>query len=213
MNTIVLADDHALFREGLRSIMEKWEDFQVVGEASNGQEALELARELLPDIVLMDIHMPVLNGLEATEKIAREMPAVKVVILTVSEEEGDLFAAIKAGANGYVLKDMPSRRLHSMLQGVLEGQAPISGLMAAKMLEEFNRPPHEHVSAAAVDALTEREQQVLDLVARGLTNQEIGLQLHLSENTIKKYLHNIMEKLHLNNRVEAALYAVRQGIS
>ena len=212
MNTIVIADDHGLFREGLRSIMEKWDDFAVVGEASNGQQALELARALLPDIVLMDIHMPVLNGLEATEKIAREMPAVKVVILTISEEESDLFAAIKAGASGYVLKDMPSRRLHSMLQGVLEGQAPLSGLMAAKMLDEFSRPPQGQASAA-VDALTDREQQVLDLVARGLTNQEIGLQLHLSENTIKKYLHNVMEKLHLNNRVEAALYAVKQGIS
>ena len=212
MNTIVIADDHGLFREGLRSIMEKWDDFAVVGEASNGQHALELARALLPDIVLMDIHMPVLNGLEATEKIAREMPAVKVVILTISEEESDLFAAIKAGASGYVLKDMPSRRLHSMLQGVLEGQAPLSGLMAAKMLDEFSRPPQGQASAA-VDALTDREQQVLDLVARGLTNQEIGLQLHLSENTIKQYLHNVMEKLHLNNRVEAALYAVKQGIS
>lgn len=210
MHTLLIADDHALFREGLRGIVERWDDFQVIGEAENGLRALELARELLPDIVLMDINMPDLDGLQATAQMAREIPAIKIVVLTASEEEDDLFKAIKAGARGYVLKDMPSSQLRSMLQGVLQGEAPISGVMAAKMLEEFN---HNAAGAApdSIDKLTEREQQVLDLVAQGLTNQEIGLQLHLTENTIKKYLHNIMEKLHLNNRVEAALYAVKQA--
>lgn len=210
MHTLLIADDHALFREGLRGIVERWDDFQVIGEAENGQRALELAHELLPDIVLMDINMPGIDGLQATAQMAREVPAVKIVILTASEEEEDLFKAIKAGARGYVLKDMPSSQLRSMLHGVLQGEAPISGVMAAKMIEEFN---HNASGAASdsIDSLTEREQQVLDLVAQGLTNQEIGLQLHLTENTIKKYLHNVMEKLHLNNRVEAALYAVKQS--
>ena len=215
MHTIVVADDHALFREGLLSLIEKWQDFEVVGEARDGLEAIQKAHDLLPDIILMDIHMPHLTGIDATLRIKRELPSVKVVMLTISEDETDLFQAIKAGASGYVLKEMPSSQLHTMLQGVLEGQAPISGRMAAKMLEEFNRPSHEQLSqsvAASVDKLTERERQVLDLLAQGLTNQEIGLQLHLSENTIKKYLHNVMEKLHLNNRVEAAMYAVKQGL-
>jgi DNA-binding NarL/FixJ family response regulator len=214
MHTLLIADDHALFREGLRGIVERWNDFQLIGEAENGLRALELARELLPDIVLMDINMPEFDGLQATTQIAREIPAVKIVVLTASEEEDDLFKAIKAGARGYVLKDMPSSQLHSMLQGVLQGEVPISGVMAAKMIEEFNRPWQDNapgLAAAGIEALTEREQQVLDHVAQGLTNQEIGLQLHLTENTIKKYLHNIMEKLHLNNRVEAALYAVKQA--
>lgn len=213
--TLMITDDHTLFREGLRGIIEKWEDFLIVGEAENGLEAISLAQDLLPDVILMDINMPIMNGLEATQKISREMPSVKIVILTASEEEEDLFDAIKAGACGYVLKDMPARQLHNNLRGVLKGHAFMSGLMAAKMLEEFSHPDADQPMSGGVadniDPLTEREQQVLALVAQGMTNREIGLELHLTENTIKKYLHNVMEKLHLNNRVEAALYATKQG--
>ena len=215
MITLLLVDDHVLFREGMRNIIAHWEDFQVVGEAANGLEAIQMSRDLLPDIVLMDISMPVLNGIEATRRISRELPSVQIVILTSSEEEKNLFEAIKGGARGYVLKDTPSRRLHDSLRGVMHGESTLAGVMASKMLEEFNRPWKEQSLGpviANIEPLTERERQVLELVSKGLSNQLIADQLILSENTIKKYLHNIMEKLHLNNRVEAAMYAVREGL-
>jgi DNA-binding NarL/FixJ family response regulator len=214
MNTVLIVDDHALFREGLRNIIGRWEDFSVVGEAKNGQEAIFSAQELMPDIILMDISMPVMDGIAATRRIVREMPAIHVVILTMSEEAEDLFEAIKVGARGYVLKDTPSHRLHDKLSGVLQGEAPLSGLMAAKILNEFNKlnETPEARLAASRDPLTAREKQVLELVVQGLSNPEISAQLYLSQNTVKKYLHNVLEKLHLNNRVEAALYAVREGL-
>jgi DNA-binding NarL/FixJ family response regulator len=214
MNTVLIVDDHALFREGLRNIIGRWEDFSVVGEAKNGQEAILSAQELMPDIILMDISMPVMDGIAATRRIVREMPAIRVVILTMSEEAEDLFEAIKVGARGYVLKDTPSHRLHDKLSGVLQGEAPLSGLMAAKILNEFNKlnETPEARLAASRDPLTAREKQVLELVVQGLSNPEISAQLYLSQNTVKKYLHNVLEKLHLNNRVEAALYAVREGL-
>jgi DNA-binding NarL/FixJ family response regulator len=214
MNTVLIVDDHALFREGLRNIIGRWEDFSVVGEAKNGQEAILSAQELMPDIILMDISMPVMDGIAATRRIVREMPAIRVVILTMSEEAEDLFEAIKVGARGYVLKDTPSHRLHDKLSGVLQGEAPLSGLMAAKILNEFNKlneTPEARLEASR-DPLTAREKQVLELVVQGLSNPEISAQLYLSQNTVKKYLHNVLEKLHLNNRVEAALYAVREGL-
>ena len=215
MISLLLVDDHLLFREGLQSIISRWDDAEIVGEASNGVEAVHLARELLPDIVLMDISMPVLNGVEATRRITRELPSTRVVILTSSEEEKDLFEAIKGGACGYVLKKVPGRKLHDLLRGVMRGESPIAGVMATKILHEFNRSWETQSPgpvAANIEPLTERERQVLQLVAQGLSNKLIGIELDLSENTIKKYLHNIMEKLHLNNRVEAAMYAVREGL-
>ena len=213
-NTLLIVDDHILFREGLRNIINHWDDFEVIGEARNGQEALSLARQHLPDIVLMDIAMPVMDGLQATQQIARELPATKVVMLTMSEDEDDLFQALKWGARGYVLKDTPSSGLHKKLQGVLRGEAALSGMMATKILNEFSKPGASFGTpeAAGTEPLTDREQQVLELVVQGLTNPEIADKLYLSENTIKKYLHNILEKLHLNNRVEAAIYAVREGL-
>lgn len=214
MNTVLIVDDHALFREGLHNIITRWEDFKVVGEAKNGQEALQFAQELMPDIILMDISMPVMNGIEATQRIVREIPSISVVILTMSEEAEDLFEAIKVGARGYVLKDTPSHRLHDKLVGVLQGEAPLSGLMATKILNEFNKLNEgpEARLVAGRDPLTAREQQVLELVVQGLSNPEISARLFLSQNTVKKYLHNVLEKLHLNNRVEAAIYAVREGL-
>jgi DNA-binding NarL/FixJ family response regulator len=213
-NTLLIVDDHYLFREGLRNIIRHWEDFEVVGEAKDGQEAVSIARELLPDIVLMDITMPVMDGLQATRQIARELPGTRVVILTMSEDEDNLFEAIRNGARGYVLKDIPSTGLHKKLTAVLRGEAALSGLMATKILNEFSKPKPDLDASelAGLEPLTEREHQVLELVVQGLNNPEIAERLHLSENTIKKYLHNILEKLHLNNRVEAAIYAVKQGL-
>jgi len=212
MNSILIVDDHILFREGLRSLIRHWEDFEVVGEAANGVEAVERAHELLPDIVLMDITMPVQGGIEAAQRIARELPAIRIVMLTVAEEPDFLFQALKNGAHGYVLKDTPSRRLHALLRGVLRGEAPFSGIMATMMLENFKCNEGNREAILETEPLTEREQHVLELVVEGLTNAEIASRLFLSENTVKKYLSNILQKFHLNSRVEAAVYAVREGI-
>ncbi len=216
---LLLVDDHVLFREGMRSLMNRWEDIEVVGEAANGEEAVAAVRELLPDVVLMDISLPVMDGNRATKIITAEFPAVRVVMLTMSEDEADLFEAIRSGAAGYVLKNTPSRRLHDELRGLLRGEAPLSGTVAAKILKEFKalRSPFDpgvtpQPAARDLDALTEREHQVLHLLADGLSNAEIGKQLCLSENTVKKYMHNLLQKLHLENRVEAATYALRETL-
>jgi DNA-binding NarL/FixJ family response regulator len=213
-HTLLVVDDHVLFREGLRNLISHWDDFAVAGEASNGRQAVEMARDLLPDIILMDIAMPVMDGLQATRQIAREVPSSRVVMLTMSEDEENLFSAIQYGARGYVLKDIPSTGLHKKLCGVMRGEAALSGAMATKILNEFGKPKAElgDSATACLEALTDREHQVLELVVQGLSNPEIAERLCLSENTIKKYLHNILEKLHLNNRVEAAIYAVKEGL-
>jgi len=213
---ILIADDHALFREGLRQLIEHWDDFQVIGEAENGQEALDLCRKLAPDVVLMDVHMPVVGGVEATKRIHKELPGVRVVMLTMSVDEDDLFEAIKAGAQGYVLKDVHARQLHNALRGVIQGDATLSGPVAARVLAEFSQmkqPPQESLpEEEKLEALSERELVVLQYVADGLTNAEIGEKLFLSEQTIKKELSSIMQKLHLNNRVQVAAHALRKGL-
>jgi DNA-binding NarL/FixJ family response regulator len=214
MNRLLIVDDHVLFREGLEHIIAHWDDFKVIGEASNGKEAVEMATESLPDLVLMDIHMPVMDGIEAARRMSLEIPSTHIVMLTVAEEEENLFEALKAGARGYVLKNTPSRRLHELLRGVMYGETPFSGIMATKILDEFNKAgaKTEPPKAPGIEPLNEREQQVLQLVVAGQTNAEIAQQVGLAENTVKKYFHNILQKLQLNNRVEAAVYAVREGL-
>jgi DNA-binding NarL/FixJ family response regulator len=214
MNRLLIVDDHVLFREGLVHILAHWDDFEVIGESSNGQEALALARESLPDLVLMDINMPVMNGIEATRTMSREIPSTHIVMLTVSEDEENLFEALKAGARGYVLKNTPSRRLHDLLRGVMHGETPFSGIMATKILDEFNRTDAKPLlpKSTPIEPLNEREQEILKLVVAGQSNSEIAEHLGLAENTVKKYFHNILQKLQLNNRVEAAVYAVREGL-
>jgi two-component system NarL family response regulator len=211
---LVLVDDHILFREGMKELISHWDDFEVVGEAANGLEALALCRELLPDIVLMDVSMAVMGGVEAASRIHQELPSVRVVMLTMSEDAKDLFEAIKGGAQGYVLKNTPARRLHDLLRGVMHGESPLSGAIAAKMLSEFagQKSQEELPLAARVEPLTDREINILQLVAEGLSNADIGEQLFLGEQTIKKHLHHVLQKLHLNNRVQAAVYAIRQGL-
>jgi DNA-binding NarL/FixJ family response regulator len=213
MNTILIVDDHVLFREGMRNIIRHWDDFEVVGEASNGLEALNLSRQLQPDIILMDISMPVMNGICSTKQISSELPSTRIVMLTMSEDEEDLFNAIKYGAQGYVLKDTPSKRLHDELRRMLQGETPLSGLMATKVLEEFGRSNSPNQTPSEYqEPLTERERQVLALLVEGLSNVEIAERVFLSENTIKKHISNILEKFHLNKRIEAAVYAVREGL-
>jgi len=211
--SVLLADDHALFRDGLISLLSMQDEIEVVGIASDGQEALEKARELMPDLILMDVKMPRLNGLEATRLIKEEMPHIRIVMLTVSEDDHDLFQAIKNGAEGYLLKTLNAPELVDLLMGVFRGEAPISRTMARKILHEFalqsRRPEPE---AIARGDLTRRETEVLQLVSEGSPDKEIATRLCISQRTVKNHMHNILDKLHLQNRVQAATYALRQGL-
>jgi DNA-binding NarL/FixJ family response regulator len=206
---ILLADDHALFRKGLAGILALDESIEIVGEAGDGHGALEQARSLMPDVILMDISMPGMDGLEATRLIKAEMPYVRIVILTASDGERSLFDAVKSGAQGYLLKSIGPEALVGALRGVSQGEAPVSRLMAGRLLEEFAR---QAVGPMDADRLTSREREVLELVARGKSNKEIATVLSIAENTVKNHLKNILEKLHLQNRVQVATYALQKGL-
>jgi DNA-binding NarL/FixJ family response regulator len=214
VNTIrvLIADDHALFRRGVASLLAAESDFEVVGEAGDGRRALELTRELMPDVILMDISMPVMDGLEATRLIKAEIPYVRIVILTASDGERSLFEAVKSGAQGYLLKNMEPQALYGTLRGVVRGEAPVSRMMAGRLLEEFARQHRDPARAPAAE-LTVREKEVLEQVSRGRSNKEIAAALAIAENTVKNHLKNILEKLHLENRVQAATYAFREGLA
>lgn len=210
---VLLVDDHVLFRKGLASLIDPMEDMEVVGAAGSGQEALEMSRELMPDLILMDIQMPGWDGLKATRLIKEEMPYVKIIMLTVSDDDKDLFEAIKSGAQGYLLKNLEPDDLFELLRGVSKGEAPISRLTAARILDEFTRlAQSETWVPSSAESLTPREREVLQLVAQGTTNKEIASQLFISENTVKNHIRNILAKLHLQNRVQAAAYALREGL-
>ena len=218
MIRLLLAEDQVLFREGLKRVISDWDDVEIIAEASNGKEAVDLCRKHQPDIVLMDINMPLMNGVEATWIIHKELPAVKVVILTVSEDEKDLFDAIKFGAQGYLLKDTPPRRLHSQIIGIKNDEVPISGSIAAKLFSEFSKLGRSSSQVQAnqdgigLKTLTDREIEILRMIVDGRSNQEIAEILVISLPTVKKHLHNILEKLQVNNRVQAAVYATRSGL-
>ena len=213
MLRILLVDDHVLFRKGLTALLGCRPDIQIVGEARDGLEAIDAAREFLPDVILMDVNMPRCDGLEATRRIKREMPHVKIVILTVSDDDQHLFEAIKSGAQGYLLKDLEPFQLYALLESISRGEAPLSGAIAAKILKEFSRPSGAASQVAEViDELTPRETQILQLVAEGKSNKDIADELVISENTVKIHIRNILEKLHLKNRIQAAVYAVSQGL-
>jgi DNA-binding NarL/FixJ family response regulator len=209
---VLLVDDHTLVRNGIASLLTA-NNIEVVGEASDGLEALEKTRQLKPDIVLMDIKMPRYDGLEATRLIKAEMPQVRIVILTVSDDDEDLFEAIKSGAEGYLLKNIQAKEFLALLSGVAKGEAAISPLLAAKIIEEFSRQMKEAVAPPSVSELTEREIDVLKLVTDGALNKEIATTLYITDNTVKYHLRNIMEKLHLRNRAQVAAYAVSKGIT
>jgi len=211
---VVLVDDHALFRKGIASLLTGEPGFEVVGEAQDGLQAVERVRELMPDLVVMDLNMPRTTGLEATRRILEEFPYIKVVILTVSEDDRDLFEAIKAGAQGYLLKKIEPKALFDTLRGVMRGEASISRMMAATLMGEIRRGAANHTGSGVKRApeLSPREIGVLELVTEGKTNKEIAGALGIAENTVKNHLKNILEKLHLENRVQAATFALREGL-
>lgn len=208
---ILLADDHALFREGLASLLRAW-DMEVVGEASDGLEAVQKARLLQPDLILMDISMPRCDGLEATRRIMAEMPQLKVVMLTVSDDSDDLFEAIKSGAQGYMLKDLSSEQLGEMLQRIARGEVALNPSLATRIWNEFSKEKAKRRAEAGKEPLTDREVGMLRLIAQGNSNKEIAIALNISENTVHYHMKNILAKLHLKNRAQGVAYAYREGI-
>jgi DNA-binding NarL/FixJ family response regulator len=211
---LLLVDDHAIFRKGVADFLASEHDIELVGEADDGAQALEMARELMPDVVLMDISMPRMDGLEATRRIMAEIPYVRIVILTVSDSDRSLFEAVKSGAQGYLLKSVAPQALLDTLRGVVRGEASISPAMATRLLGHLARESPRTAPPGTPDAsLTQREQEVLALVAQGKSNKEIATALGIAENTVKNHLKNILEKLHLENRVQAATFALRQELA
>jgi len=208
---VLLADDHGLFREGLAGILGAQPDFEVVGEASDGLEALVKARELAPDLILMDIQMRGADGIEATQRIKRERPATTIVMLTVRDDEDALFQAIQSGAQGYLLKNIHSADMLELLRGTVRGEAAITPVLAGRMLEEFRRLAQEAPGRPGEEGttLSRREQEVLSLVAERATDKEIADALHLSLSTVKSHMRNILAKLHVSSRHDAARFARR----
>jgi DNA-binding NarL/FixJ family response regulator len=209
---ILLVDDHVLFRKGMSRLIDSQPDLEVVAEAEDGIQAVQFARRYKPDLILMDIHMPDCDGHEATRLIVNDWPEAQIVMLTVSDDDQDLFTAIRNGAIGYLVKKIEPEELFSRLRGIAQGEAPISRVMAGRILREFARVDTDGPPPDSTRSLTPREREVLQLVTRGMTNKEIGAQLHIAENTVKNHLRNILEKLHLQNRAQAAAYAVREGL-
>lgn len=211
----LLVDDHPLFLEGLRNLLDV-RAIEVVGTAQDGLEALAQARRLQPDVILMDLHMPKCDGLEATRLIKTEMPNIHIVMLTMSVDDQHLFDAIKAGASGYLLKSLHADQFFEMLAGLERGEAPMTRDLAMKILSEFAQQSRPILPPVAVEAqgerLTERQLEVLQRIVQGETNQEIADALFITERTVKYHIREILQKLHLRNRAQMVAYAVRSGI-
>ena len=208
---VLLVDDHALFRAGLATLLKAW-GLQVVSQAGNGEEAIAKAREFHPDLIFMDINMPSLNGLEATRVIKTESPDTKIVILTVSDDEQDLFEAIKSGAEGYLLKNLREEEFADLVHRIDHGEPVMSPILAKKLLLEFARMREEKQHLDTDVGLTTREQEVLEELARGETNKEIAAALYISENTVSYHMKNILSKLHLRNRTQVVAWALEHGV-
>ena len=208
---VLLVDDHDLFRTGLRNLLEE-QGVQVVGEAANGHEAVRSVREVAPDVVVMDLNMPGMNGIEATREIARFAPLTRVVVLTISDQDGDVLDAILAGACGYLLKDSSIQDLMAGIRAASVGEALISPHIAAKVLQRIRATNVETDVPTTGPELSDRENEVLRLIANGKDNAEIAQELHISPKTVKNHISNILMKLQIDNRIQAAVYAVRRGI-
>lgn len=222
VHRIVLADDQTLYREGLRGLIEHWPEFEVVGDANNGREAVEVCKRKRPDIVLLDIQMPVMTGIEAARAIHEQFPDMIIVMLTVESSKDMVFDSLDAGVKGYFLKDTPARQLRSKLNGIVGGDMSLSDGITERVVTELTRLREaERKSTLAQvaeeeeadsDNLTERDCIILRLIAEGKSNEEIGAELFLSLGTVKKQIANIMQKLYLENRVQLAVYAVKHHL-
>ena len=212
MVRILLADDHALFRQGLKTLLELEPDFHVIGEAENGRVALRSAIETRPDVVLMDIQMPLLDGVEATRAILEVSPQIRIIILTMYRQDRYVYQAVKAGAWGYLLKDATASEVVEAIRAVARGEALLDATLADAIIDEFGLEAEVPANTSATE-LSEREIALLRLLASGSTNQEIALALGISEKTVRNRLSDIFHKLHLANRTQAAIYAIREGLS
>ncbi|HLI37514.1 MAG TPA: response regulator transcription factor [Streptosporangiaceae bacterium] len=213
---VLIVDDHALFRRGLEMVLKEEDDIELAGQASDGEEAVARAGESLPDVVLMDIRMPKTSGIDACRMMKEAVPSAKIVMLTISDEEEDLFEAIRAGASGYLLKDIPLDEVAEAVRAVHGGQSLINPSMAGKLLAEFatlgKRDEEERPQQVPAPKLTDREMEVLRLIARGMNNRDIARELFISENTVKNHVRNILEKLQIHSRMEAVMIAVREKL-
>jgi two-component system, NarL family, nitrate/nitrite response regulator NarL len=210
---ILLVDDAALFRHAISELIDRQENLEVIGEAENGLEAVEKAKELRPDLIVMDVEMPLMDGVEATRVIREELPEIKVVMLTVSDADEHLFDAIRFGAHGYLLKDLRPEELYALVRSVMRNEPALSPMMAERLLEQVREPAAPFVTIAPETlALTRRELDILELVAEGFTNKEIAAKLFIAEGTVKNHVHHTLEKLQLENRTQAAAYVLRGSL-
>ena len=210
---LIVVDDHVLFRNGLANLLKDFDDIELVGEAGNGRDAIALAQKTRPDVVLMDLSMPGMSGTEAAKAILTEQPEAAVCMLTVSEQDEDLFEAIRSGARGYMLKDTELTALRDAIRVLADGGTSITPLLATRLLEEFAKAsPPPRVAGPGLEQLTGREREILEYVAAGWRNQEIADHLSIAVNTVKVHLRNILEKLDLRNRQQAAAFAAQEGL-
>ena len=213
---VLLVDDQQLFRGAIAGLIAQQPDFDVVGEAGNGLDGVEQARALRPDLIVMDVEMPVMDGVEAARILREQMPATKIIMLTVCDEDERLLTAIRLGVHGYLLKDLRPEQLYEMLRSVMRDETPVSPALVGRLLAELRdggRAPHAPAGTSPADpGLSHRELEIMRLVADGLTNTEIGVRLSITEGTVKNHVHNALHKLDMDNRIQAAAYIVRQGL-
>ena len=212
---ILLVDDQPLFRGAIAALLASQPDMEVVGEAENGIIGVEMARALRPDLVILDVDMPVMNGVEAVKLIREQVMDVKVIMLTVSDYEDHVLDALRNGAHGYLLKDLRPEQLHDMIRSVMRNETPISPAVAGRLLREIREGGVRKVSTPSEEearSVTPRELEILRLVAEGMSNKEVAKRLVITEGTVKNHVHNALEKLHLENRIQAAAYVIRQGL-
>ncbi|MBF1166125.1 MAG: response regulator transcription factor [Dechloromonas agitata] len=208
---VLLVDDHTLFRSGIKSLLQRTDDFEVVGEAGDGLEGIKRVRSLKPDVALLDLHMPGISGLEAVKVISEEMPDVNVLMLTVSEDAQDLMEALRAGACGYLLKNIETDTLVDAIRKAAQGESVVSQQMTAKLIQGVRNPPRVESAAVERDRFSPRERDILASLAQGESNKEIARRLDLAESTVKIHVQNIFKKLNMSSRVQVALYAVENG--